>query len=158
MCRSTRAADLCGSNRSTCELATRFLADGDPPGTSANPAASWRDSPGVAARRAGFGRPNRDPPIYRSRCRHGARYVIARIPTLNTTRADRLPATPPRTARAERAGGRVMYSAILFVLLVIVPLLLLFVAVEFHHCQRGHSTWGWVRRLYDALGAEKVRW
>lgn len=50
-----------------------------------------------------------------------------------------------------------IYSTTLFVLLVLVPLLLLFVAAEFHH-QRGRPTWRWVRRLYDALGAGRVRW
>ena len=47
-----------------------------------------------------------------------------------------------------------IYSTTLFVLLVLVPLLLLFVTVEFHHYQRGRPTWRWVRRLYDALYAE----
>ena len=49
------------------------------------------------------------------------------------------------------------YSTILFVLLVCV-LLLLFIAAEFHHHQRRRPTWRWVRRLYDALGAGRVRW
>lgn len=51
-----------------------------------------------------------------------------------------------------------MLHTLLFVLLGVVPLLLLFVAVEFHHCQRGHSTWEWVRRLYFRLGADRMKW
>jgi len=51
-----------------------------------------------------------------------------------------------------------MLSIILFVLICVIPLSLFFVAAAFHRHQRGRPTWGWVRRLYDALGAGRVKW
>ncbi len=51
-----------------------------------------------------------------------------------------------------------MGSTLIFVLLGAIAMLLLFVVSEFHHHQNGRSTWRWVRRLYRALGAGRVRW
>lgn len=48
--------------------------------------------------------------------------------------------------------------ALLVTLLVVLAWAVLLVVSEFWHYQRGHDTWGWVKWIYKATGAHRIRW